>query len=68
MSPDPIDESSEVSPARVRIGLVMVAIVMVVAVGVITTVTDPAARFLFAAILAVGLFQTWRIFRRNRRR
>jgi hypothetical protein len=60
------DEDDEISPTRVRIGLGIIAIVMVVAIGVIVSVDQPAARFLFAAIIVIGLFQTWRIFRSQR--
>jgi hypothetical protein len=61
-------EDAEMSPTRVRIGLGIITVVMVVAIGVIVTVDEPAARFLFMAIILIGLFQTWRIFRAQRRR
>jgi hypothetical protein len=62
-----MDDQEEMSPIRVRVGLAMIAIVMVVSIGVIVSVHDSAARFLFTAILAIGVFQTWRIFRSQRR-
>ncbi len=62
------EADDEISPTRVRVGLAIIAVVMVVAIGVIVTVDQPAARFLFAAIIVIGLYQTWRIFRAQRRR
>jgi hypothetical protein len=64
----PDDEEGEISPTRVRVGLAIVAAVIVVSIGVIITVDEPAARFLFGAIIVIGLFQTWRIFRAQRRK
>lgn len=61
-------EDDEISPTRVRIGLGIIALVMVVAIGVLITVDAPAARFLFLAIIIIGLYQTWRIFRSQRRK
>jgi hypothetical protein len=62
------EDENEVSPTRIRVGLAIIAVVMVVAVGVFLTVDSSAARFLFAAIILIGLFQMWRIFRAQRRR
>jgi hypothetical protein len=62
------DEEDEINPTRVRIGLGIIAVVMVVAIGVVSTVHQPAARFLFGAIIVIGLYQTWRIFRSQRRK
>ena len=61
------EEADEISPTRVRVGLGIIAAVMVVAIGVMVTVDQPAARFLFGAIIVIGLYQTWRIFRSQRR-
>lgn len=62
------EDEDEISPTRIRVGLAMVAVVIVVAIGVFLTVDSPAVRFLFAAIILIGLFQMWRIFRVQRRR
>jgi hypothetical protein len=62
------EEEDEISPTRVRVGLGIIAAVMVVAIGVMVTVDQPAARFLFGAIIVIGLYQTWRIFRSQRRK
>jgi len=64
----PVPDDDEVDPTRVRIGLAIITITIVVAIGVLLTVDAPAAKFLFGAILFIGLFQTWRIFRAQRRR
>jgi hypothetical protein len=61
------DAENDISPTRVRIGLAIIALVIVVSIGVIVTVDEPAARFLFSAIIVIGVFQTWRIFRMQRR-
>lgn len=62
-----VADDEEISPTRVRIGLGIIALVMVIAVGVFVTTDQPAARFLFLAIILIGLYQTWRIFRSQRR-
>jgi hypothetical protein len=64
---DGTDDEEEMSPTRVRVGLGIIAVVLVVAFGVLVTVEDAAARFLFMAIIVLGIFQTWRIFRKHRK-
>jgi hypothetical protein len=64
----PVTDEDDASPTRVRVGLAIITITMVVAIGVLLTVDAPAAKFLFGAILVIGLYQTWRIFRAQRRR
>jgi hypothetical protein len=61
-------DDDEVSPTRVRVGLGIIVVVLVLAFGVLVTVEDAATRFLFMAILVIGVFQTWRIFRKQRKR
>jgi hypothetical protein len=63
-----MSDDDEINPTRVRIGLAMVAFTIIVSIGVLLTVESTAAKFLFTAILVIGLFQTWRIFRAQRRR
>jgi hypothetical protein len=63
-----VTDEDEVNPTRVRIGLAIITLTIVIAIGVLLTVEAPAAKFLFGAILFIGLFQTWRIFRAQRRR
>jgi hypothetical protein len=61
------EEEGEISPTRVRIGLGLIMATIVIAIGLFVTVNDPAPRFIFAAIIVIGLFQMWRLFRTMRR-
>jgi hypothetical protein len=57
------DDEYEIDPKRVRIGLGLVVVTIVIAVGLFVTVTESFARFIFAAIIVIGLIQTFRLFR-----
>jgi hypothetical protein len=53
----------QVSPAKIRVGLVMVAVLFVASIVLIATVNDPIGRAIFFAAALTALVRGWLLVR-----
>jgi hypothetical protein len=58
---------TEINPTKVRIGLAVLAIVLIVALGMIAVIDSPAGKALMFAIAATVLVRAFLLFRSLRR-
>jgi hypothetical protein len=52
---------------RIRLGLLMMGVVLVLSIVLVIVVSDPLGRFIFGFVAAVCLVQLWRLGRLMRR-
>ena len=58
---------TEINPTKVRIGLAVLAVVLIVAIGMIAVIESPAGKALMFAIAATVLVRAFLLFRSLRR-
>jgi hypothetical protein len=58
---------TEINPTKVRIGLAVLAVVLIVALGMIAVIESPAGKALMFAIAATVLVRAFLLFRSLRR-
>ncbi len=58
---------TEINPTKVRIGLAVLAVVLIVALGMIAVIDSPAGKALMFAIAATVLVRAFLLFRSLRR-